>query len=370
MQIPTFRYLRWFKERALHARIVLANRGMDAPPESLLPLHRMSWRLEIADTNGYRPLEERIAAHLGVTPDRVCVLPGCTCACHAAARALISPGDTVYVETPTYELLVRLAELSGAQVRRMARPPETGFSLSLGSLEEMLGEGITTILLTVPHNPSGRLLEEMQVAELAALAESHNLRILVDEVYLDFYPSPLRPYRSLAAVSDRFVTTGSLTKVHGLGNLRVGWVAGPPGVVDQVRRYQDYLSDRIPAFDAQAAVMAFDHMGALLDRAHALRQQNWPLVKSWADHLATARLLDPGAGITTILAIPEDIDSLALAEGIFEREGVLVSPAEMFGSHGFLRISFGIDRSDLEEGLKAVAQALQRAVQQVPDLER
>ena len=45
--------------------------------------------------------------------------------------------------------------------------------------------------------------------------------------------------------------------------------------------------------------------------------------------------------------------------------GVLVSPAEMFGSHGFLRVSFGIERQDLVAGLGAIARALSRAGQRV-----
>ena len=365
MQVPTFRYLRWFKERAPHARISLAQSGMGVPPESILPLHSLSWRLDVDDMDGYAPLQERIATHLGVSADRVAVLPGCTCATHLAARALIDEGDAVAVESPTYELLVRLAEMSGAQVRRLPRPPERSFQLSMELVEKTFMQGSSLLLLTVPHNPSGRMLGDLEVAELAALAENHDARILADEVYLDFFPRKLRSYPSLAAVSERFITTGSLTKTHGLANLRVGWAAGPPEVASAIRRLNEYYSDRIPAFDAQAAVLAFDRMEELLQRAHRVRETNWPILSAWAEGLQGVEVLDPGAGITAVLRIPEAIDSLALAEGILERDGVLVCPAEMFGSHGFLRISYGIDKPDLQEGLGAVKDALARAGQRV-----
>jgi len=362
MSIPAFRYLRWFKERAPRARISLAHSGMDAPPESVLPVHSLSWRLDLDDLDGYRPLEARVRHHLRLQPGQVCVVPGCTYATHVAARVLLTrPGSTAMVESPTYELLVRVCELSGAQVRRLPRPAGEGFAPRLERLEEAAREGLDLLIVSVPHNPSGRLLDPLQVPELVALAEAYDFRILVDEVYLDFHPVPQRPYRSLAGVSDRFVVTGSLTKVQGLANLRVGWVAGPPGVVDMVRRLHEYLADRIPAFDAQAAVLAFDHMDGLLGRAYAARDTNWPAVRSWAASHPALGLLDPGAGINVVVRFPESIDTLAFAEKLFDGEGVLVAPAEMFGSHSFLRLSYGIEPAMLAEGLRAIARAFDRS---------
>lgn len=365
MNVPPFRYVRWFKERHPRARISLASSGMDTPPEAIFPVHRLSWRMDIHDSYGYEPLCQRVAHHLGLPPERIVVVPGCTYACHAAARAITPVGGTVLVESPTYDLMARLPELLGARLRRVRRRDSEDFRLMLGDLEACLEDPVDALYLTVPHNPSLRTLADDQLAELAALAEAHDFRILADEVYLDFFPPPLRPYRTLAAFSDRFIVSGSLTKVQGLANLRVGWVAGPSDLIERVRRFNEYLADRLPAFDSQAAVLAFDCMDALLDRAYRMRDENFPIVAAWADAHPAVELVDPGAGINTIVRIPEGIDTLALAEELLERDGVLVAPADMFGGKAFLRISFGIPPADLERGLEALGRALARALNMV-----
>lgn len=365
MTVPSFRYLRWYKQRAPRARISLAQSGMDTPPEAVFPVHNLSWRLEIPDTAGYDPLEQRVAHHLNLDAEQVVVVPGCTYATHVAARVLLEPGATAMVESPTYELLVRLPELCGAQTRRLPRPTDGNFELSLERLEEAARAGLDLLIISAPHNPSGRLLDPLQLAEVVALAEAYDFQVLADEVYLDYHPREVRTYGSLASASPRIVATGSLTKVHGLANLRIGWVAGAPEVINRVRRLHEYLADRVPAFDAQAAVLAFDSMPDLLERAYAARRSNWPLVRSWGGRQTGVDLLDPGAGINAVARIPEDIDALALAEKLFEREGVLVTPAEMFGSHSFLRISYGIEPGALEQGLDALGRALARASTQV-----
>ena len=358
--VPVFRYLRWFKERIGRARISLASSGMSLPPEDVFPIHSMEFTLALSEVVDHPPLRHAIAARLGVGEERVAVVPGCTYASHLAVRTLLEPGATAAVENPTYELLVRLAELSGARIRRIQRPLDQGFALPMDRIEEIFSEESGALLITAPHNPSGYLPTDAEVGELAALAEALDFHVMADEVYIDYHARPTRPYTSLAAVSDRFIVSGSLTKVQGLGNLRLGWIAGPPAFIERARRLNEYLADRVPAFDAQAGLLAFDCLEQLNARAHAVRRANWPLVQAWAGTRPGVGIVDCGAGINCVLQVDDGIDTLALAEDLLDREGVLLVPAEMFGGRGFLRLSFGVPRDALAEGLCALDRTLAR----------
>jgi aspartate/methionine/tyrosine aminotransferase len=357
---PRFEYLNWVKERYPRVRINLSSSGMPPPKDPVVPLSRAARALEIPDAKGFQPLFQRIAAHLGVSQDRVLAVPGCTYAMHLAVRSAVGPGEEALVEAPTYELLPRILEAHGAAAVRIPRRPETGFDWPADVAARAVTPRTRAILVTSPHNPSGRLLEPAAVDALARLAEDRGLLVVADEVYLDFHPRDRRPYPSLAAVSERFVVAGSLTKAHGLSGLRMGWIAGPPEVIAEAWRWQEILADRVPALDAQAACVAFDHMTALTARARAAYEEGFPKVEAWA-RARGLELMDPGAGITALVRLPEGFNSLAVSTRLFEEHGVLVPPGEMFGLPGWLRISFAIPDEPLREGLDLVAGTISRA---------
>jgi aspartate/methionine/tyrosine aminotransferase len=357
---PRFEYLNWVKDRYPGVRINLSGSGMPAPGEAEVPLGSAERRLDIPDTKGFQPLFRRIAAHVGVPPDRVLAVPGCTYAMHVATRSVAGPGDEVVIETPTYELLQRIPEAHGVRPVPVPRRAAAGFALSVEDVARAVTPRTKAVLLTSPHNPTGRLLSDEVVQALARLADEKNLRIVVDEVYLDFHPRSRRSYDSLAAVSDRFVVASSLTKAHGLSGLRLGWIAGPPDVIAEAWRWQELLADRVPALDAQAACVAFDHMPALRARAWAAYEHGFPQVRAWAES-ERLEILDPGAGITALVKLPGGVDSLAVATRLYESERVLVPPGEMFGIPGWLRVSFAVDDRTLREGLALAAAAIRDA---------
>jgi aspartate/methionine/tyrosine aminotransferase len=357
---PTFEYLNWIKARCHGARINLSSSGMPPPSDEIVPLSKAPRALDIVDVKGYEPLFSRIAAHVGVPASRVLAVPGCTYAMHVAIRSALRPGDEAVLETPTYELLPRVLEAHGISASPVVRPEEAAFALDPAAVARAVTPRTRAVIVTSPHNPTGRLIPDDAVSALDALAEDRGLRVVVDEVYLDFHPRERRRWPSLAAVSDRFVVAGSLTKAHGLSGLRLGWIAGPPAIVEEAWRWQEILADRVPALDAQAACVAFDHMAALRARAIEAYRRGWPVVREWAAR-AGLEILDPTAGITTFVRLPRGVDALALATRLWERERVLVPPGEMFGAPGWIRISFAVPDAALREGLAIVEAAISDA---------
>ncbi len=85
-----------------------------------------------ANGYGYLPLLERIAAHHAVRPSQVVTATGCSMANFLALAALLSPGDEVLIERPTYDPLLLAASHLGARIVRFDRPAEDGFRIDAG----------------------------------------------------------------------------------------------------------------------------------------------------------------------------------------------------------------------------------------------
>ena len=76
--------------------------------------------------------------------------------------ALISPGDEVLIERPTYEPLLRAASFLGANIKRFDRCANNGFGIDLDQIESAVSDATRLIILTNLHNPSSALIDDTE----------------------------------------------------------------------------------------------------------------------------------------------------------------------------------------------------------------
>ncbi|MFN2387834.1 MAG: pyridoxal phosphate-dependent aminotransferase [Thermoanaerobaculia bacterium] len=347
-------YMEWAKTRPAPA-IDLAGSNLLACSLDDLPGARDAVDLAGENPDGYPPLLEAIARHAGVGPERVATGAGCSGANFLALAAMLSPGDEVLVESPGYDPLVAAAEMLGASVRRFPRRFEEGFGIDAGGIAAALTPGTRVVVLSDPHNPSGVLLPERQLDDLAALAEERGIEVLVDEVYLDVVLPPRRA--PAAARSERFVSTSSLTKAYGLSSLRCGWVLARPDLARRVRRARDVVdvSGAVPA--ERLSLLAFRHLGRLTGRMRALVDVNGALV---AGFLAGRPELEsvPPRGTIVFPRFRDGSDAGHFAEGLLRDHGVAVVPGAFFEAPAHFRLAFGGATDPLRRGLEAIGRQL------------
>src|SRR5207248_5655154 len=118
----------------------------------------------------YAPLREAIAQRYGVTPAHVVAADGTSMANFLGMAALISPGDEVLIERPTYEPLLSAASFLRAKIKRFERKSEDGFRIDPEQVAAMLNDRTRLIVITNLHNPSGALVEEEDLRALGAVA--------------------------------------------------------------------------------------------------------------------------------------------------------------------------------------------------------
>ena len=183
---------------------------------SEVPHFRMDslpWAVADLDLDGashprYRPLRQAIAERYGVSVDQVVAADGTSMANFLAMAALISPGDEVLVEHPTYELLLGAASFLGAEIKRFERKAEDAFRLDPARVRDAMSDRTRLVVVTNLHNPSCALASEVELGAIGELAASVGAHVLVDEVYLDTaVPAP----RSAVHLGPEFVCTNSLT---------------------------------------------------------------------------------------------------------------------------------------------------------------
>jgi hypothetical protein len=343
-----------FAKQDAAARYNLASSGIADCQLADLDVRLDELALHGPNAYGYGPLIERIAGRFEVS-ERCVVTPGggCSFANHLAMSALVSPGDEVLVEEPTYELLVSTLGCLGAQVRTFQRRLADGWRLDADEITSELTPHTRLVVLTNLHNPSGVATSVEEVRTIARAASAVGARVLVDEVYLEltFHDGKART----AFLEDgNIVVTSSLTKAYGLSGLRCGWILAPADLADRMRRLNDLFGVAAPHIAERLAVLAFDRLEPLRARAwEMLRANHAAYRKHLGDHPALEQVIYPQA--TTVFARLRVGEGDELFEALRSGRDTSLVPGRYFGRPDHVRIALGGPAEQTAEGLRRLA---------------
>jgi histidinol-phosphate aminotransferase len=231
-----------------------------APPAALLEeLSRFGPDL-LRHYPSAREIEALLADMHDVSPARVLVTAGADDAIDRLCRALLSPGRSIVLPTPTFEMLSRYARIAGAERVEISWPGEL-----FPTAEFIAAFDPTTALVVVvsPNNPTGAVATRADLQRLAAAAP--HAVLLVDLAYVEFADED--PTQMALALPNAVVVR-TLSKAWGLAGLRVGYALGPPEILRWMRAAGAPYSISSPSLALAAARLRGprDDMGLFVTR--------------------------------------------------------------------------------------------------------
>ena len=319
-----------------------------------LPITIADLDLDGASHPRYAPLRERIGTRYGVPVEQVVAADGTSMANFLAMAALISPGDEVLIERPTYEPLLGAASFLGAHIKRFERKPPDAFRLDPEIVGRQMSDRTLLIVITNLHNPSGSLAQEDELRAIGELAAERGARVLVDEVYL---VSAVPPRRSAVHLGPEFVITNSLTKVYGLSGLRCGWILAEPELAERMWRLNDMFGVNQAHPAERLACIAFDRIEEVIGENPAMLERNRTLFNDFAAGRTDIACMPAEHGIT---AFPRWAggDTESLNDHLRQRYDTAVVPGRWFEMPEHFRIGFGLPTPDFEKALIRLGSAL------------
>jgi 2-aminoadipate transaminase len=196
--------------------------------------------LQYGATEGYQPLREGISAFMAnkgatVAPEGLIVTTGSQQALDLIGKTMISPGDKVIVEAPTFLATIQCFRLYGAQI---INAPIDADGVDVDQLERLIAEHKPKLVYLIPTfgNPSGATLSLARRQRILEIAARTQTLVVEDDPYGELYfDTP--PPASLLALSDTvpgsrdwLAHCGSFSKILSPG-LRVGWLIAPPALL-------------------------------------------------------------------------------------------------------------------------------------------
>ncbi|ABM32152.1 PLP-dependent aminotransferase family protein [Paracidovorax citrulli] len=336
--------------------------------------------LQYGATEGYNPLREQLSAFMaskgaqGVRPEDLIVTTGSQQALDLLGKTLISPGDKVIVEGPTFLATIQCFRLYGAE---LVSAPVDGHGVDADALERLIVEHRPKFVYLIPTfgNPSGALLSLERRRRILELAVRHQVLVVEDDPYGDLYfgeappPSLLALSATVPGSRELLAHCGSLSKVLSPG-LRVGWLIAPAELLAKAtmcKQFSDahtstfaqataaqYLrSGRMPATLAKVRAVYAERAQAMGDTLRRELGEAIDFVQPQGGLFVWARLTGAGGAVA---------DGNVLAKLAIDK-GVAFVPGTPFfcanPDHATLRLSFATaDVDRIREGVARLGQAL------------
>ncbi len=356
MRIDPVHYMQWAKSHS-QAKISLSRSGLADCSLGKLEIDPSCLEIRGEHPYGYPPLIEAIAARYRVGEGTVVPVNGASQGIFFAAAALLEPGDDVLVEGPAYEPLIAVPHFFGAGVRRFSRRFENAYAVNLDEIRASLTERTKLIILTNLHNPSGALLDDRSIGEVATVAAEKGAFVFVDEIYLEFLEG--KAGATSFHLAENIVVTSSLTKAFGLGGLRCGWLFAPEKLAVRMRRLVDLLSVEGVFIGEQISAKAFSRLDSLRERNRPLVGRNFALVRDFIAAEEKLEWVEPAAGIIAFPRIRTGPDGTELARFLKASYDTAVVPGHFFEEPRHFRLGFGVATEELSEGLARIHKALE-----------
>jgi DNA-binding transcriptional MocR family regulator len=304
-----------------------------------------------------------IADRHGISAEQVMTTNGSLEAGAMLFRHLLSPGDRVVVEQPSYDRTLLLLEQLGVEFVPVALEED---GIDVDAVEAALEAGPIKLAHIIPnfHNPAGCTLSDEKRRRLVALAAEHSFTIFEDDPYreLPFCEDPPPTMLSIDE-NDKVIHASSFSKTVSPG-VRTGYLAGPVEQITELAKIanENYIS---PNMLSGAMVLELCQSGVLDDNIAkckvALKERRDALVDALGKHIPEARFVLPGGGYFLWADLAEGRDTDALA-GAAREAGAPFIPGTDFmleGGQHSLRFSFAsVPPEHMDEGIARIASCL------------
>ncbi|MET3372886.1 DNA-binding transcriptional MocR family regulator [Variovorax boronicumulans] len=335
--------------------------------------------LQYGATEGYEPLRNQLSSFMktkgvDVDPSGLIVTTGSQQALDLLGKTMISPGDKVIVEGPTFLATIQCFRLYGAQ---LISAPIDANGVKTDELEKLIAEHKPKFVYLIPTfgNPSGAMLSLERRKKVLELAVKYQTLIVEDDPYGDLYfgeappPSIMSLSKDVPGSRDLLAHCGSLSKVLSPG-LRIGWMIAPPELLAKATMCKQFSDAHTSTF-AQATAAQYLKSGRMPGTLAHVREVYGQRAQAMGAALKrelgdAVSFTQPNGGLFFWARLTGANGKLAdaneLAKRAIEKLVAFVPGAPFFAEKpdvATLRLSFATaDIEKIEEGVKRLGQAL------------
>ena len=296
-----------------------------------------------------------------VDAEDIVITPGCKQALLYAMMTCLEPGDEVILLTPAWPSYDGILRLLGAVPVHVPVKMDD-YHPDLDAVKNAITTKTKALLINSPNNPTGAVYYPDEVKALTEICVENDLWIFDDMVYATMVWSD-HPYiapASLPGGAERTLTIGGWSKGWAMTGWRLGWICGPPAVMEGVKTCQANAASHVPTFLMPAAECAIRLKEEPLAIAEAFRER-MKIFHALLQDLPGVNAPVPEGGFFILADIRgTGMSDIEFAQQALSQANVQVIPASLMQSgEGLIRFSAGVSLEQIREGVQRLRQWLE-----------
>ncbi|MEJ2114936.1 MAG: aminotransferase class I/II-fold pyridoxal phosphate-dependent enzyme [Gammaproteobacteria bacterium] len=294
-----------------------------------------------------------------VDSEQIVITPGSATALQLVLNLMVSEGDAVIIPDPAYPSTHNLVRLLGGTVLQIAVNEDSYWQLTVEQLEEHWNDSINAVLLASPSNPTGTLIEDTQLQNIADFCESRGVFLLVDEIYHGLVYGKVP--KTAVGLNDNTFVINSFSKFYGMTGWRVGWIVSPKAYLEDLNKLAQHAFLAAPTPGQYAALAAYDSTthNILIERRDEFKKRRDYLYQALAELGFKMRVKPQGAFYIYADCSAFSEDSYDFACKLLQEKHVAITPGIDFGVAGakqHVRFAYTTNLENLEIGIKRLAE--------------
>lgn len=284
-------------------------------------------------------------------------------ALYLAMTAILDPGDEVIIPEPCFVSYAPEVAFTGGVPVTVATHVSDDFQVTAETIAKAITPKTKAILLGYPNNPTGAVMTREVLESITALAESHDLLIISDEIYDRLvYGIQHTCVPSLLGMRDRTILLGGFSKDFAMTGWRIGYACANPDLLAAMRKVHQYTIMSAPTTAQAAALVALEAGDEHVERMRQEYDRRRRLMVDGFNTLGLDCFEPRGAfyAFPSIAASGMSSDDFAMT--LLDEEEVAVVPGDAFGPSGagFVRVSYATAYEKLEEALNRIERFMRR----------
>lgn len=339
---------------------------------TLMDNHQYTSYLGYDNPQGYIPLRQSLVSYLDqhrgiqTTESSILITSGSQQSLYLITQCLLSPGDAVAIEDPSYSYSLPMFQSAGL---RLFRLPVDEHGIRPADIRALYKKHRIKMVFMNPNfqNPTGTVLDTQRRVELLDVASELGLPIVEDDPFslTDYEGNPPSPLKSMDPIGS-ILYIGSFSKIAASG-LRIGWMVAPHSIVERLADARQQMDFGLSVIPQQVAAQFLDssyfqpHLERL--RTQLLFKRDLLIEALQKELPDLVRFTIPQGGLHLwCKLVPEVHDGKLLEDAI--KQGVVFVPGSVYGSDsGFVRFTYARPKAEeIGPGISKFAKALRELI--------
>jgi aspartate/methionine/tyrosine aminotransferase len=368
MEISPFKLERFFAKYEFKAPYLLCSSDCESmTTDDLLALEpgsfnefRKVW-LGYTESQGAPELKTEISKlYERVNPSDVLAFSGAEEGIFVFMNAALKPGDHIIVQYPCYQSLSEIAASIGCEITKWEITMDEQCVCDLQFLKDSIKKNTKAIIVNIPHNPTGFLMNRNEFTELVGIARKNNLILFSDEVYrfLEYDENDRLP--AACDLYENAVSLGVMSKTFGLAGLRIGWIATRNrDLFGEIALFKDYTSICSSAPSEFLSIVALRNKEKIIKRNLDIVLDNLTIAdRFFSKYKDLFQWSRPKAGSVAFPAIRMNMNIEDFCIDLVEKKGVLLLPGNYFDPES-KHFRMGLGRKNLSTCIEKLDEYMQ-----------